>query len=132
DAGTLKRVRLAALLDTPSAFGSTHADEAGRSDGEWQERAVAGADGRDRVTFFAVDDDGTVLGLAGGYRPDGDLGAVELVSMWTAPDARRRGVGSALVRAVLDWADERVDAVSLWVTRGNDPAHSLYERMGFV
>jgi GNAT superfamily N-acetyltransferase len=132
DAALLKRVRLAALLDTPSAFGSTHAAEADRPDREWEVRAAAGAEGLDRVTFFAVDDRGEVVGLVGGYREDLGVPAVDLVSMWTAPDARRRGVGRALVQAVLDWADANGDEVALWVTRGNDGAHALYERMGFV
>jgi GNAT superfamily N-acetyltransferase len=125
DAALLERVRLAALLDTPSAFGSTHAAESGRPVAEWEARAAAGAKGHDRVTFFALDGD-DVVGLVGGYREDG---VTHLVSMWTDPEARRTGVGRALVQAVLDWAE---DDVHLWVTRGNDAAHALYERMGFV
>lgn len=129
DGALLKRVRLAALLDTPSAFGSSHADEAVRPDDEWDVRASAGADGRDRSTFFAFDGD-DVVGLVGGYRPDRSVDEVDLVSMWTSPSARRRGVGRELVRAVLAWAGD--SPVSLWVTRGNDPAYELYASLGFV
>ena len=53
---TLRTHRLAALLDTPSAFGSTYDAEVGRTLDEWTERAQWGADGRDRVTYFAVID----------------------------------------------------------------------------
>jgi len=132
DATLLRQVRLAALLDAPSAFSATHAGDAARPAEEWEARAVAGADGNDRVTFFALDDDGAVIGLVGGMRPRPDVAAVELVSMWTAPTARRRGVGRALVQAVLDWADEVGDVVSLGVVDGNDDAQALYARMGFV
>jgi GNAT superfamily N-acetyltransferase len=125
----LKRVRLAALADAPSAFGSTLAAESDRPDDEWRVRAAAGSSGRDRVTFFAFDGD-DVVGLVGGYRSDDAAAGIDLVSMWTAPSARRRGVGRALVDAVIDWAGG--EDVSLWVTRGNDPARRLYESMGFV
>jgi GNAT superfamily N-acetyltransferase len=134
DAATLKRVRLAALLDTPSAFGSTHAAEADRPDHEWELRARLGAEGVDRVTFFAVDArTGDVVGIVGGYRDDPSSTDVDVVSMWTAPSARRRGVARLLVHAVLDWARATgATSVSLWVTRGNDAAEALYRAMGFV
>lgn len=128
----LRDVRLAALADAPSAFGSTYAGEVGRSDEEWEERARLGSVGGARATFFAVREDGRVVGLAGGYRDDEAPGDVHLVSMWADPVARRSGVGRALVQAVVDWATETgADVVRLWVTRGNDAAHALYLRMGF-
>lgn len=129
DGALLKRVRLTALLDTPSAFGSSHADEDGRPDEEWDARATAGSESAERSTFFAFDGD-EVVGLVGGHRPDLAVDEVDLVSMWTSPAARRRGVGRALVHAVLAWAG--CSPVSLWVTRGNDPAYALYASLGFV
>ena len=123
----LKRVRLAALLDTPSAFGSTYEAEAPQSDDRWNELAAERSAGPNSANFFAFDDD-VVVGLVGGYRPDG-AELVELVSMWTDPAARGRGVGAHLVEAVIDWADGAT--VELWVTRGNDAAARLYERCGF-
>lgn len=131
DAPTLKRVRLAALQDSPSAFGSTYAAEADRPDTEWEERARLGAAGDDRATFFAYDGD-DAIGIVGGYREERRRDEVDLVSMWVAPSHRGRGVGRALVGAVLSWArDTGASTVSLWVTRGNDPAQRLYETMGF-
>ena len=46
-----------------------------------------------------------------------------------APDAHRRGVGSALVSAVLDRAAGRPTTVS--TGRDNRPARLLYQRLGF-
>lgn len=127
----LRDIRLAALKDTPAAFGSTYEIEAARTDADWSERAERGAAGVERVTFFAFVDN-RIVGLVGGYRPDADESTVELVSMWTSPAARRIGVARALVMAVLDWArDLSATTVHLWVTHGNEPAIRLYESTGF-
>jgi ribosomal protein S18 acetylase RimI-like enzyme len=48
------------------------------------------------------------------------------------PQARGRGLGERLLRALLDMAAERgVRAVSLSVDPANAPAVALYERVGF-
>ena len=47
------------------------------------------------------------------------------------PEYQGRGWGSALIRCVLEEADEVGAAVELSVLKGN-PAKRLYERMGFV
>ena len=91
-------------------------------------RDRSNAAGSEHTAFFAFDG-GECVGLVGGHQAEtGDH--VDLVSMWTAPAARGKGVGAALVDAVIEWADGR--AVELWVTRGNDAALRLYERCGFV
>ncbi len=131
DGPDLQAVRLAALADTPSAFGSTFAEEAARSDAEWSDRALWASAGIERITLLARLDERTI-GIAGGYREEIGSTEVELVSMWTAPEVRRSGVGRLLVGAVIDWAaDTGAVSVGLWVTRGNAPAQLLYESMGF-
>lgn len=132
DAERLRQVRLAALQDAPSAFGSTFAAESSRSQAGWALRADAGSQGSDRATFFA-ELDGEVVGLAGGYREEPASSVVELVSVWVAPSARGRGVGALLVDAVVAWAAEtNASTVALWVTCGNTPAERVYESCGFV
>jgi len=132
EAETYRKVRLSALADSPAAFGSTHANESLLTDLEWEERARRSSAGTERAMFFALDGD-SVVGLAGGYRPEPDTQTVELVSMWTDPAVRRKGVGRQLVNAVIDWAREGGAArVDLWVTRANAPAENLYRAMGFA
>jgi GNAT superfamily N-acetyltransferase len=131
DGDLLRRVRLAALLDAPSAFASLHADEAKRTHAQWSELATARATGFEEATFLAQVS-GEVVGIIGGFKPDADT-TVELVSMWTAPGARRSGVGADLVRAVLTWARAgSAQSVELWVTEDNAPAVRLYKSLGFV
>ena len=127
----LRTTRLAALKESPYAFASSYEAEARRIDDEWTLRARLGAEGVDRVTFFALVDD-RIVGLVGGFRAEGDASVVDLVSMWTSPESRRTGVGRALVSAVLDWArGASATTVALGVTQGNVPAQRLYESMGF-
>jgi GNAT superfamily N-acetyltransferase len=127
----LKEVRLAALADSPSAFGSSYGAEADQPDEFWENRAVLGAAGHNSVTFLGVIA-GSAVGLVSAYRPDSAGLPVELVSMWVSPGQRRTGLGAELVDAVASWAREAGAAtVELWVTRGNDAAVRLYESRGF-
>lgn len=138
EAQVLRAVRLAALADTPAAFGSTLDRELAFDDADWSNRAVAGSVGDERCTFLAWHTDGWVVGIVGGYRLGPTEGAptsraVDLVSMWTDPSVRRAGIGRRLIDAVVEWARTAgADRVELWVTRGNDPAQHLYESMGFT
>jgi GNAT superfamily N-acetyltransferase len=126
----LKRVRLTALADSPTAFGSTYDEEAERPDEFWEERARRGAEGDDWITFFAVLND-EVVGLVGGLFSH-DSAVVEIVSMWVSPTSRRLGIARSLTFAVVQWArSASANAVDLWVTVGNAPARGLYESIGF-
>ena len=125
-----KAVRLAALAESPAAFGSTLERELAFEDDIWQERARIGSHSDDRAMFLAWSGDHAV-GLVGGNRDDD--GHVELVAMWVSPDVRGRAVGQRLVAAVLDFARATsTDRVELWVVTGNEPAQRLYESMGFA
>jgi ribosomal-protein-alanine N-acetyltransferase len=57
----------------------------------------------------------------------------ELELVLVPPDARRQGIGSALVHTVLAWARES-GAAELWleVRESNMTAMRLYERCGFI
>ncbi|WP_433561257.1 N-acetyltransferase family protein [Nocardia sp. CA-151230] len=119
-----RELRLRALTESPSAFGSTLAEWTGPGDTETRWRA--------RLTTVplnvVVRVDGAPVGMAGGYLRDD--GAAELISLWVAAEARDRGVGDAAVCAVIDWADQR--EVVLSVKTDNAPAITLYLRHGFV
>jgi RimJ/RimL family protein N-acetyltransferase len=58
---------------------------------------------------------------------------VASIGMMVAPDWRRRGVGSALMKEALLWAREMgVEKVALTVYPDNDAARALYLSFGFV
>jgi ribosomal protein S18 acetylase RimI-like enzyme len=61
---------------------------------------------------------------------DRDAGRIHIVDITIARSARRQGIASSALRAVIDEAGQR--AVTLFVWSGNLAARSLYERLGFV
>lgn len=128
---TFKDVRLRALLDTPSAFGSTYARESELGDAEWMRRAIRW-NGERGIGFLAIDD-GIGCGIAGSMLDESDATSATLVSMWTAPTHRRQGIARRLVDAVMAWARSRdVTVMRLMVTSSNAAAISFYEQLGFA
>jgi ribosomal protein S18 acetylase RimI-like enzyme len=126
-------IRLRALAEAPSAFGSTVATESALTDADWAARATRSAGGPDSAFFVAENRGGEWVGMAGGFREHDPPDTIHLVSMWVAPDCRRTGLGVRLIDEVVGWARAgEARAVELWVTRDNDPAASLYRRIGFV
>jgi ribosomal-protein-alanine acetyltransferase len=58
---------------------------------------------------------------------------VELQSLAVLPEARRTGIGSALLECLIEWAREGgFRALHLEVRAGNLPAIALYRRFGFA
>lgn len=122
----VRDIRLAALRDAPSAFGSSYAREAAFTETDWRGRLSS-----DRVTFLAHLPGLGNAGISGGFEEP--AGTAELVSMWVNPAARGHGVGHALIDAVAGWARSRgFGDVHLWVTDTNPHARALYERLGFT
>jgi GNAT superfamily N-acetyltransferase len=127
----LRKVRLAALADSPLAFESTVDEEYNRPDEALETAAAARSEGGASANFV-VEGEAGVVGLIGAYRSDEEPTTVELVSMWVAPHARGQGLGAHLVERVIEWAAAAgATRVALWVTSGNDPAMALYRRTGF-
>jgi ribosomal protein S18 acetylase RimI-like enzyme len=127
----LKDVRLRALQDTPSAFGSTYAKESQLTDADWVERAAQWS-GERAAGYLAVDAP-IPCGIAAVYLGQDDGTRAHLVSMWVAPAHRRLGIGRLLVDAVLAWARRRnARTLQLMVTCNNDPAIRFYQRLGFT
>jgi ribosomal protein S18 acetylase RimI-like enzyme len=122
-----RQVRLAALAESPEAFGSSLAREQAYAEQQWRDWMRP-----DRGLKSVAMAGGAPVGVVGAWLPPDRGGAVELFSMWVSPTARRRGVGAALVAEVLDWAGgQRHRAVELWVVEDNDTARRLYGSFGF-
>lgn len=126
-----KTLRLCALEDAPHAFSATYARESEFADAEWLER-VERMNGQKGAGFLAMDGD-QACGIVGSFLDSNDRTRAELVSMWTAPTHRHRGIGRRLVNEVIRWAHLRgAQLLLLMVTSNNEPAMRFYERMGFT
>src|SRR5580704_15428171 len=98
-------VRLRALREAPHAFSSTYAKECQLADAEWIKRAEHW-NGETGVGFVAMDGN-TACGIVGSFLNQEDAKRAQLVSMWTAPTHRQRGIGRLLVNEVIGWAQQR-------------------------
>ncbi|POA20301.1 GNAT family N-acetyltransferase [Pseudomonas sp. FW300-N1A1] len=121
----MKQVRLAALLDTPTAFGVSYQAAANYSDEQWKERASSA-----RTEFWLAIKEDKAVGMIGA----GVSGTnrYNLIGMWVEPSARGSSVATQLVEAVKSRAiGKGHDRVFLDVSPDNARASSFYLKLGF-
>jgi ribosomal protein S18 acetylase RimI-like enzyme len=125
-----KAVRLRALQDTPSAFGSTYARESQFTEADWQRRAANLCTLRS-IGYMAYERD--YYGIAVSFLNEHNPHQAALMSMWVAPEQRRTGTGSILVDAIESWARRAgAHTLQLMVTGNNLAAIRFYQRLGFA
>jgi RimJ/RimL family protein N-acetyltransferase len=123
----LKQVRLAALSNTPTAFGVSYESAAQYSDAQWQERAAATSG----TEFWLAFIDGKPVGMIGAGISQ--TNRYNLIGMWVEPDVRGSGIASRLVEAVKSRALQKLhDRVFLDVSPDNARAANFYLKHGFV
>jgi L-phenylalanine/L-methionine N-acetyltransferase len=85
------------------------------------------------AVFVAEREDGRLVGrLSVGRDPHPASTHVADVGLMVAQDARRQGVGTALMRAAVEWAREAgVRKLELHVFPWNEAALALYDAFGF-
>jgi len=117
----LRELRRRVLNTDPDAFGSTLELEQGYDETAWRARLERG-----HSVFATLGEE--YVGLGGSF--EDEPGSRMVVSMWVAPEMRERGIGRAILDAVL--AEAAGSTIRLWVADGNSAARRLYERAGFV
>jgi GNAT superfamily N-acetyltransferase len=134
DVAAVRAMRLTALEESPTAFGSTVMEEAQRPLEKLADLIEPKVD--DGSCFFGAYADGAMAGIVGFVRRPGERRqhVAELRSVYVLPEFRGRGVGRMLLETVLSHA-RSVDGmrqVILCVNAANQPARRLYQSLGFV
>ena len=135
DLAAYKALRDEMLEAHPEAFTSDAAEERAKEPADYLQRL--GLDRREPGQF--------VLGAWRGGRLVGAIGCERdrrrkgrhvghVVGMMVRPEARRLGIGRALLDGLIGACRriEGMEMLTLTVTAGNDPAFALYESSGFV
>lgn len=95
----------------------------------WSEKSIA-SEVDNRLSYWLVAEvDGVVAGYVGSQTV---LDAADMMNLAVSPDYRRRGIGQALVNALVEHLQQnKVIALLLEVRVSNAPAIALYESLGF-
>jgi GNAT superfamily N-acetyltransferase len=123
-----KDLRLEALRTDPDAFGATYENSVQRPDEYWIGHLEVAQRDPNRVIFFASLED-RLVGMGGAY-PEEDPANVNIVGMFVSPAWRRRGVGLALIKAIVD--EVQAEQVRLCVFDSQANAVELYRNFGFA
>ncbi len=95
----------------------------------WSETAFREALAGDGYTFFALEDDGALIGYAGMLTV---LDTADITNIAVLPAYRRRGLARSLLSALANAAKEKgVTRFQLEVRESNTAARTLYESLGF-
>lgn len=128
----LKRVRLAALEDSPDAFSTKWEEAVKNPDNYWKDRSRDGAEGEKEFCVLAIDDH-EPMGMAIGWPDKDDPLVMYLISMWVAPSHRGSQVAASLLNKIFEWATGRgAQSILAGVMPENSRALAFYTKLGFT
>jgi GNAT superfamily N-acetyltransferase len=126
-----RELRIRVLSDSPDSFSETASEVEARPLSYWDDLTRSVTEPNRHVMFVAFEGDAAV-GTTYGILDHERSGAGRVGGMWVEPSQRRRGIGRALLGAVLDWARERgLKRVGLWAPVSEPAAIALYASAGF-
>ena len=122
-----KDIRLAALLYSPDAFGSSYEKESKLTDDDWKNFLKKGSN------FYFAFDKGQPVGLIGYFTKSDQPDSRYIFSMWVHFEYRNKSIGQILVENVILAATQE-DAHSLITgyASSNSRAKDFYIKLGFT
>ena len=132
DIDALWNLRLRALKDNPEAFGSTYEETLQRGQESFRQRL---RQPHAETFYIGAFEEESLVGMVGFFRENGLKGQHKgyIISMYTAPEQRGKGVGKALVAEAIAQARmiPEVEQLHLAVVTTNTAARQLYQSLGF-
>lgn len=130
DSNAYRTLRLMALQKHPSAFASSYEEEKDRTAAFYGERFQS----KESFTFGAFEGEKLIGSVTLLKETKLKLKHRALiVAMYVSDEARRKGIGRALIAAALEEAKriEGIEQIYLAVESTNEPAKRLYSSFGF-
>ena len=95
----------------------------------WSESALSEELSNKFARFFVALLNGEVVGYIGSHNV---LGEVYITNIAVFPDHRKKGIGEALIKKLVETVEsEKADFITLEVRKSNISAIKLYEKCGF-
>lgn len=132
DLYAFRDLRLEALKNHPTAFGSDYTENSSKPITYWEERLKINS--AEQAMFFAEQNTG-LIGMATIVRGSSkkSFHTANIYGIYVKPDWRGNRIAEKLVRTCLNWAVENgIIVVKLAVVSDNRPAICCYERCGFI
>lgn len=133
DGPLLKSVTLLSVQESPDAFVITLDEINSNPESFWDNLAdFIAASKQDEILLLFDNDNGKCVGYSGGHidNEHPDLG--HLRWMWVDPSLRGHGLGSMLIKKIVDWAKQKgAREMELWVSETQQPAIGAYQSNGF-
>lgn len=127
-------LRLRALREEPSAFGSSYEDNVDKPEADWRRRLEGAQRKTDEFLLFA-EVDGRLVGMMGAYRDKGRKVAhiATVVGVYVDAAARGQGIGRRLMQALLDEIARvpQIEKLRLGVNTQRFAPLALYLKFGF-
>ena len=136
DANIYREVRLRGLKESPLAFRESFEDECEKSLAEVAEELVPRGNPPEEFKLGAFSERGELIGIVS-FRRDIRVKArhrAMLSGMYVIPEARRQGVGRALLDQVVNKAEQLggMEQIHLWVLHAMPSASGFYQDCGFA
>lgn len=117
-----RTIRLASLLETPSAYGSTYEREVAHAEQDWRRWLESPA--------VMVRENSVPIAIGASFSPEPHV--LHIVAMYVVPAHRGRGLSRMVLDALVAHAREHRLRAQLSVNNDNEAARIAYLRYGFV
>ncbi|MBN1928601.1 MAG: amino acid adenylation domain-containing protein [Chlorobiaceae bacterium] len=131
DGQLLKTVTLRSVQESPDAFVITLEEIHSNPDAFWENLADFIASSK-QDEIYLLFDNGQCIGYSGGHIDSRKPGTGHLRWMWVDPASRGHGLGSKLIKKIVDWAKQKgAREMELWVSQTQEAAIGAYRSNGF-